>query len=221
MRIHAALALLGVASLPARAAERPNIVFIMSDDHAAHAISAYGSRVNSTPNLDRLAREGLRFRNVFAVNSICSPSRASLLTGRYVAHTGVYTVVRPNAAWGLPLAERTLAQALREAGYATAIIGKWHLGEFQPGYRPTQRGFDHQYGLWFGAIDYFTHLRGGQLDWHREDQLCRDEGYSTHLIAKDACRWIREAPAGKPLPAKPPPGWERSGALFPFWSSRA
>jgi arylsulfatase A-like enzyme len=108
-------------------------------------------------------------------------------------------VVRPNAPWGLKLPERTLADALREAGYETAICGKWHLGEFQPEYRPTRRGFDHQYGLWFGMIDYFTHLRDGQLDWHRDDQPCRDEGYSTNLLAAEACLRIREKQPGKPL----------------------
>jgi arylsulfatase A-like enzyme len=121
------------------------------------------------------------------------------MTGRLVIHTGVYSVVKPNAPWGLPLAERTLPQALREAGYETAIAGKWHLGEFQPEYLPTHRGFDHQYGQWFGAIDYFTHLRDGVLDWHRNDQPSKDEGYSTHLLAKEACRVIRERNPAKPL----------------------
>jgi arylsulfatase A-like enzyme len=88
---------------------------------------------------------------------------------------------------------------LHDAGYETAICGKWHLGEFQPEYRPTQRGFDHQYGQWFGAIDYFTHERDGVLDWHRDDQPSKDEGYSTHLLAKEACRTIREHSSEKPL----------------------
>ncbi|MEI8341824.1 MAG: arylsulfatase, partial [Verrucomicrobiota bacterium] len=105
----------------------------------------------------------------------------------------------PNAKWGLQLEERTLAQALREAGYETAIVGKWHLGEFQEGYRPTSRGFDHQYGLWFGMIDYFTHMSGIKLDWHRNDQPCDDQGYSTQLLAKEACRIIREKSPDKPL----------------------
>jgi len=121
------------------------------------------------------------------------------MTGRLVSHTGVYTVIRPNAPWGLPLAERTLPQALREAGYETAIVGKWHLGEYKPEYRPMQRGFDHQYGLWFGMIDYFTHQRDSIPDWHRDDQPCNDEGYSTHLIAREACRLIRERNPAKPL----------------------
>jgi arylsulfatase A-like enzyme len=99
----------------------------------------------------------------------------------------------------LPLAERTLAEALREAGYTTAICGKWHLGEFQPEYMPTRRGFDHQYGHMFGALDYFTHLRDGKHDWYRDDKPLKEEGYSTHLVAMEACRLIRAQPSGKPL----------------------
>jgi arylsulfatase A-like enzyme len=179
-------------------AAQPNILYILADDMGYADAGFNGCKDIKTPNLDRLAQAGAVLKS-FYVQPVCSPTRASLMTGRYVAHTGVYSIVRPNAPWGLPLGERTLAQALREAGYATAICGKWHLGEFQPGYRPTQRGFDHQYGLWFGMIDYFTHMRGEQLDWHRDDQPCKDEGYSTHLLAKEACRWIRATPADKPL----------------------
>ena len=120
---------------------------------------------------------------VFYGQPVGSPTRATLMTGRYAVRTGVYTIVRPGAAWGLPLAERTLASALREAGFEPAICGKWHLGEFQAGYQPTRRGFDHQYGQWFGAIDYFTHQRDGVVDWHRDDQPSRDEGYATHLLS--------------------------------------
>ncbi len=177
---------------------KPNILYILADDMGYADAGFNGCKDIQTPNLDRLAKDGTILKS-FYVQPVCSPTRASLMTGRYVAHTGVYTVVRPNATWGLKLEERTLAQALREAGYATAIVGKWHLGEFQPAYRPTQRGFDHQYGLWFGMIDYFTHLRGTQLDWHRDDQPCTDKGYSTHLLAKEACRLIRETAADKPL----------------------
>ena len=151
-----------------------------------------------TPHLNALAREGTVLRS-FYVQPVCSPTRATLMTGRYVAHTGVYHVVKPNAPWGLPLKERTLAQALKEGGYETAISGKWHLGEYRPEYRPTLRGFDHQYGLWTGAIDYFTHERGKMLDWHRDDQPCKDEGYSTHLIAREACRLLNARDASNPF----------------------
>jgi arylsulfatase A-like enzyme len=99
----------------------------------------------------------------------------------------------------LPLEERTLATALREAGYETAIVGKWHLGEFEEVYQPMHRGFDHEYGNWFGAIDYFTHERDKILDWHRDDQPCQDKGYSTHLDAVEACRLIKEKKESQPL----------------------
>jgi arylsulfatase A-like enzyme len=179
-------------------ADKPNILYILADDMGYADAGFNGCADIKTPNLDKLASSGAILRS-FYVQPVCSPTRASLMTGRYVAHTGVYSVVRPNAAWGLSLEERTLAQALREAGYATAICGKWHLGEFQEAYRPTKRGFDHQYGHWFGALDYFTHMRENQLDWHRNDWPCDEKGYTTHLVAKEACRLIRATPAGKPL----------------------
>lgn len=178
--------------------QKPNIVYIMADDMGYSDAGFNGGKQIKTQNLDRLAKAGTVLSS-FYVQPVCSPTRASLMTGRYVAHTGVYTVIRPHAEWGLPQTERTLAQALREAGYQTSIAGKWHLGEYRPEYQPTRRGFDHQYGLWFGAIDYFTHMRDGVLDWHRDDQPCHDEGYSTHLIAKEACRMIRERNPDKPL----------------------
>jgi arylsulfatase A-like enzyme len=97
------------------------------------------------------------------------------------------------------LEERFLPQALKDAGYETAIVGKWHLGHFSPDYLPTHRGFDHQYGHYNGALDYFTHVRDGGFDWHRDDKACRDEGYSTHLVATEAVRLIKSHDAAKPL----------------------
>jgi arylsulfatase A-like enzyme len=180
------------------APEKPNILYILADDMGYADAGFNGGKDIRTPNLDTIARGGTVLTS-FYVQPVCSPTRATLMTGRFPSSTGVYGVVRPLAEWGLKPAERTLAQALREAGYETAISGKWHLGEFEEAYRPTRRGFDHQYGHWFGAIDYFTHLREGVLDWHRDDQPCKDEGYSTHLIAKEACRIIRAKDPDKPL----------------------
>ncbi len=181
-----------------RAAEKPNILYILADDMGYADAGFNGGKEINTPNLDKIASGGTILKS-FYVQPVCSPTRSTLMTGRYPSSTGVYSVVRPNARWGLKLEEQTLAQILRDNGYETAISGKWHLGEFEPAYRPTQRGFEHQYGLWFGAIDYFTHLRDGVLDWHRDDQPNKDEGYSTHLIAKEACRIIREKNPDKPL----------------------
>ena len=122
------------------------------------------------------------------------------MTGRYPMRCGLqWGVVKPYAQYGLPLAERTLPQALREAGYATAIVGKWHLGHHDRAFLPTARGFDHQYGHYNGAIDYYTHERDGGLDWHRDDHALREEGYSTQLIASEAVRLIRERDKAKPL----------------------
>ena len=188
----------GVAFAASKSGTKPNIVYFLVDDLGYGDPGFMGCKDIKTPNMDQLARTGA-ILNSFYVQPVCSPTRAALMTGRYAVRTGVYNIVPPNAQWGLKLEERTLAQALRDAGYETAIDGKWHLGEFQPGYRPTQRGFDHQYGLWFGMIDYFTHKRDEQLDWHRDDQPCHDEGYSTTLLAKEACRLIREKDPDKPL----------------------
>ena len=122
------------------------------------------------------------------------------MTGRYPMRHGLQVgVVRPWAQYGLPLEERTLPQALKDAGYATAIVGKWHLGHFAPEYLPTRRGFDHQYGHYNGALDYFTHIRDGGFDWHRDDKACRDEGYTTHLLAKEAVKFVEDTAGKKPF----------------------
>jgi arylsulfatase A-like enzyme len=194
------LALTAVAAVAAGAAEapRPNVVLILADDMGWGDVGWHGSEIK-TPNLDRLAKAGARLEQ-FYVQPVCSPTRAALMTGRYPMRHGLQVgVVRPWAQYGLPLEERTLPQALKEAGYETAIVGKWHLGHFRPEYLPTRRGFDHQYGHYNGALDYNTHVRDGGHDWHRDDKENHDEGYSTHLIAREATRVIKEHDASRPL----------------------
>jgi arylsulfatase A-like enzyme len=191
-----AAALAGAA--PTAAPPRPNIVFFIADDLGWGDVGFHGSEIK-TPSLDRLAAAGARL-DQFYVQPVCSPTRAAFMTGRYPIRHGLHIgVVRPWARYGLPLDERTLPQALKSAGYVTAITGKWHLGHFQRAYLPTQRGFDRQYGHYNGALDYNTHERDGGFDWHRDDAVCRDEGYATHLLAKEATRLVEEHDATKPL----------------------
>jgi arylsulfatase A-like enzyme len=179
-------------------APRPHIVFFLADDLGWGDVGWHGSEIK-TPSLDKLAAAGARLEQ-FYVQPVCSPTRAAFMTGRYPMRHGLQVgVVRPWAQYGLPLEERTLPQALKEVGYETAICGKWHLGHFRPEYQPTRRGFDHQYGHYNGALDYFTHVRDGGFDWHRDDKECRDDGYSTHLLAKEAARIIRQRDKDKPL----------------------
>ena len=176
--------------------DKPNIVYFLADDLGWKDVGYNHSEIK-TPQLDSLAAEGVRLEQ-FYVQSLCTPTRAALMTGRYPYRYGLRTIT-PWIQYGLPVEERTLAEALRESGYTTAIVGKWHLGHNDPKYLPTNRGFDHQYGCYCGAIDYFTHKRGEGLDWHRDDKALVEEGYATELIAKEAARLIQEHNTEKPL----------------------
>lgn len=179
-------------------ASKPNIVFLLLDDLGYTDVGFNGGDIQ-TPNIDAIAKSGAKL-SAFYVQPVCSPTRAALMTGRYPMRHGLQVgVVRPWAQYGLPLEERTLAQALRAAGYFTAIIGKWHLGHFEPDYLPTRRGFDHQYGHYNGALDYFTHMRDGGFDWHRNDKVNRDEGYTTTLLGDEAVRVIQKHDSKAPL----------------------
>ena len=146
-----ALAQLTFPALAQEKAPRPNVVYFLADDLGWADVGWHGKELK-TPNLDRLAHAGARLEQ-FYVQPLCSPTRAAFLTGRYPMRYGLQVgVVRPWAQYGLPLEERTLPQALKEAGYVTAIVGKWHLGHFQRDYLPTMRGFHHQYGHYNGAL---------------------------------------------------------------------
>ena len=176
-------------------AGQPNIVVFLSDDVGWGQVGFQGGDV-TTPNLDRLADEGILLEN-FYVQPACTPTRASLLTGRYPLRTG--TVVRFSKTGGMLEDERTLADALGEAGYYTAIVGKWHLGNWEKKFLPMQRGFHLQYGSYNGVLDYYTRKRGKRYDWHRNEQPIREEGYVTNLIGAEAARVIENRPKDKPL----------------------
>ncbi len=177
---------------------QPNIVVILADDLGWGDVGWHDS-VIKTPHLDGLADSGMKLEQ-FYVHPVCSPTRAALMTGRYPMRYGLQVgVIRPTNDFGLATEERTLAAALKEAGYFTAICGKWHLGERQPQFLPLARGFDHHYGHYLGAIDYYTHDRNGGLDWHRNGKSLREEGYSTDLIANESIHLIKNRDKNRPF----------------------
>lgn len=180
------------------AAPRPHIVYIMSDDQGWKDVGFHGSDIK-TPNIDQLAQGGARLAQFYA-QPMCTPSRAALMTGRYPHRYGLQTLVIPSAAtYGLPTDEWLLPQVLKEAGYKTAIVGKWHLGHADRKYWPRQRGFDYQYGPLLGEIDYFTHSAHGTRDWFRDNQPVKEDGYVTRLLGKDAVRLIENHDPKTPL----------------------
>ena len=127
-------------------AAKPNIIVILADDIGYGDLGCFGSKVIATPRLDRMAREGVRFTDFYVASAFCSPSRAALLTGRLPARCGVPYVLFPSEHTGLPQGETTIAEMLKQAGYATACVGKWHLG-WRKELRPQQQGFDEYFGL--------------------------------------------------------------------------
>ena len=189
-----------IAGLPARAAaKQPNILHIVADDLGWKDVGFNGCTDIKTPNLDRLANSGARFTQ-FYVQNMCTPTRAALMTGRYPFRYGLQTIVIPTAAgYGLDTNEWLMPQCLAEAGYKTAIIGKWHLGHADRKYWPRQRGFDYQYGAMIGELDYFTHGEHGVLDWFRDNKPVHEKGYTTTLIGDDAVKYINAQDGQKPF----------------------
>jgi arylsulfatase B len=186
------------ASSALAAPKRPNVVILLADDLGSADLGCDGGEIE-TPNLDKLAGQGVRFER-FCSFPVCSPTRSALLTGRSPMRLGIaYTVIRPWSNYGLPLDEHLLPESFKAADYQTAITGKWHLGHSLVKYLPHKRGFDHAYGQLNGAIDYYTHMREGGLDWHRNGKSVREEGYTTDLIASEATRWLRECDKTKPF----------------------
>jgi len=181
-----------------QAADQPNIIFIMADDLGNADLGYRGSDIK-TPNIDKLANEGVRLENFHGM-PVCTPARAALMTGRYPMRYGLQTlVIFPSHTYGLPTDERTLPQALKEAGYSTYMVGKWHLGHADRKYWPQNRGFDHFYGNLVGEVDYFTKMRGGLVDWQRNGKFFQEKGYYLDLIGDEAVKLIEKQDKNKPF----------------------
>lgn len=184
----------------AEASDKMNIVVILADDLGWGDVGYHFSNVK-TPNIDKLAQDGI-ILDRFYTAPVSSPTRAGLLTGRYPNRFGIReTVIPPWRDFGLDVEEETLADMLGKAGYDNrAIIGKWHLGHSRKEYHPLSRGFTHFYGHFNGALNYFTHIRDGQLDWHKDWEPNYDKGYTTDLITAESVQCINEySQSGNPF----------------------
>jgi arylsulfatase A-like enzyme len=203
---------------------RPNVLIIFTDDQGYGDVSAYEHRDCETPNIDRIAAEGMLFKNMRSNCTVCSPSRAALLTGKYPDRVGVPGVIRtqPENSWGfLAPGVATLPDHLKKAGYKTAIIGKWHLGLQSPN-TPNERGFDFFHGFLGDMMDsYLSHRRHDQNYMRRNHQTIDPQGHATDLFADWACDYLNEHVAQSPdssfflylafnaphFPIEPPEDW--------------
>ncbi len=174
--------------------QRPNFIVFLTDDQGLHDLGCLGSTDLKTPNIDHLAATGTRFTNWYAAAPVCAPSRAALMTGRYPIRAGV-----PNNGPALPHTEKTIAACMKEAGYATGICGKWHLGS-TPDTAPNARGFDRFFGFHSGCIDYYSHrYYWGEPKtvnyhdlWSDGTEVFEDGEYSTELFTREAVQFIRQ-----------------------------
>jgi arylsulfatase A-like enzyme len=205
------------------ATEKPNFLVIFTDDHGWGDVAAFGGSDVQTPHLDQLAAEGLKFTAMRANCTVCSPSRAALLTGRYPDRVGVPGVIRtqPENSWGYFAPEvPTLADALKPAGYHSALIGKWHLGLESPN-TPNERGFDLFHGFLGDMMDsYTTHQREGRNYMRLNREVIEPKGHATDLFTDWACAYLKgeRRPKEKPFflylaynaphfPIEPPAEW--------------
>jgi arylsulfatase A-like enzyme len=196
----------------AQSANRPNVIVIMADDMGFGDLGANGATDAKTPNMDRLAASGIRFTDWHANSPVCSPSRASLLTGKYPQHAGVPNILPspPNFDQpGLKAGEATIASELRKAGYRTGAVGKWHLGSAAAS-RPRAQGFDQFFGFYAGWTDYYSHTyyrlsaQGGVNSilhdmWRNETEVFESPVYQTELLGREAKAFVAVQSAAQPF----------------------
>jgi arylsulfatase A-like enzyme len=176
-------------------AQRPNVVLMITDDVGYGDIGSYGSTDIKTPNIDRLAKEGVRLTDFYAAPQ-CTPTRAALISGRYQQRVRMERALRSDGLaleTGLPVTGRSLPQLLKNNGYRTGLIGKWHLG-YKPEFGPNAHGFDYFFGFLSGYIDFYTHTRGGDgaSDLFENTAPIKEDGYMTDLITARALRFIEQ-----------------------------
>ena len=176
-------------------ARPPNVVLIVADDLGYGDLGCYGSRQNRTPHIDSLAEQGVRFTDFHSSGPMCTPTRVSILTGKYQQRFGSLFDGPLSGATqrdvGLPHSAVTVAELLKRAGYATACFGKWHLG-FEPPWLPTNQGFDTFRGLAAGDGDHHSHIdRYGNHDWWRNEERISETGYTAELLAKHSINFIK------------------------------
>src|SRR5205809_4978901 len=185
------------------ASSRPNILFILADDLGYADVSCYGRRDFTTPNIDRIAAEGVRFMQAYANSAVCTASRVALITGQYQYRLAVgleEPLPTRRAKVGLPPEHPTLPSILKKAGYQSTLIGKWHLGAL-PDYGPLQSGYDHFWGFRGCGVDYFTHKAtaapGDPDDLWDGDARIHETGYLTDLLGDRAVSTIEHYAAEK------------------------
>ena len=187
------LTALFVVLLAFQAPSRPNVVLIITDDVGYGDIGSYGAKDIKTPNIDRLAKEGVRLTDFYAA-PVCTPTRAMLITGRYYHRVGLDRPLGSAGAaleQGLPATGRTLPQLVKNSGYATGLIGKWHLG-YKPEFQPNAHGFDYFYGFLSGWMDFYAHTRSGEDSLYENGTPINEQGYLTDLITARAVKFLEQ-----------------------------
>lgn len=182
---------------PSLAADRPNILLIFTDDQGINDVGCYGSEI-PTPNIGRLASEGMKFEQWYSASSICTPSRFGLLTGQNPSRfkdqllSALMFMADEHKETGIQQGETTIAEILRESGYDTALIGKWHLGHGGKDLLPTRHGFNSFIGHTGGCIDFFTMTYGNIPDWYHQEVHVSENGYATELITDEAISYLED-----------------------------
>lgn len=202
------LASLPAAALPLQAQSKPNFIIIYTDDQGIGDLGCYGGPDVKTPNIDKLAASGIRFTDWHTNSPVCSPSRASVLTGKYPQNAGIPQILTSKPDFNIPglrKGEKTIATELKKLGYRTAAVGKWHLGSTAES-KPRAQGFDEWFGFYSGWTDYYSHryyTLGGQPlfhdMWRNDEEVFEEPTYQTELLTREAKSFLSRQNAAQPF----------------------